>query len=295
MSDIKKFSGYSKEFVQMIIDAHKGHECLSKYKEWIEGQLSSVEASLILAKQIEYILKKPIKKMKILVFGCGFGGSSVALALNGGIVYGVDIDEKCIAITQRRAKEYNVSDGITLSCYKDTKKLEFPDNMFDIVTCEAVLEHIERDRSVYIKEIWRVLKKRGSLHISSTPNILYPYDFHTTNLFLIPWIPSSLAKRYAVFRKRCLPADNLELMGRRGTSYWFILNSLKGENYRVIGNSRKCNLVSYLLSQKRLTNIRKRLVFPLLWIFNYFVAVPFKIPIGAFLPNLTFIAIQKDS
>lgn len=291
---MKEISSYSKEFIRLVIDAHKGHESLPIYKEWIKGQLTSVNSTLEgFVQQIEYINGSSLHNMKILVFGCGLGGSSVAFALRGAEVYGVDISENCIKIARKRAQEHNVSDKIHLFYYENTKRLNFPDNMFDVVTCEAVLEHIANDRMTYIREMWRVLKKEGVLFIANTPNLLYPYDTHTTKLFFVPWMSAKLAKRYAIFRKRCLPSDDLELMGRRGTTYWFILGSLKGKSYKVVTSSQKCNLISYLITRKRLTNKKKKLFFPLLYMFNYLIAVPCGIPLGAFLSNLTFIGIRK--
>jgi 2-polyprenyl-3-methyl-5-hydroxy-6-metoxy-1,4-benzoquinol methylase len=290
----EEFAGYSEEFNRLVTDAHKGHEGLAIYSEWITGQLTSVSSYLgNMVQQLEYMIDEPIKKKKVLVFGCGFGGSSVALALKGAEVYGVDISRNCIAIAKRRAVEHGVSESVHLQYYRDTKRLDFPDNEFDIVTCEAVLEHITGDRSVYIQEMWRSLKQDGVLYISNTPNSLYPYDGHTTRLLFVPWMSAKWAKRYAVFRGRCLESDDLELMGRRGMTYWSIVHALRGKGYYLIANSLSKNLVSYMLARKRLGNIKKKMSFPVLLMLNFVVALPLQIPVGALLPRLTFIGIRK--
>ncbi|OGF65036.1 MAG: hypothetical protein A2Y62_16525 [Candidatus Fischerbacteria bacterium RBG_13_37_8] len=268
---------------------------MSQYKAWIDGQIHAVESSLTSSvQQLEYIYEKPLKGTSVLVFGSGFGGSSVALALKGAKIYGVDIAQNSIKIAQKRAIEHNLAEDIAFICLEDTTNLHFPDSYFDIVTCDAVLEHIVGDRTCYLKEMWRVLKKKGILYISNTPNILYPYDSHVTNLFLLPWMSAKTAKKYALLRKKCLPSDNLELMGRRGMTFWSIMRALKKENYMLISTSRQCNLITYMLERKRINTKKKKILFPLLFVLNYVIALPLNIPVSALLPDLTFIALQKN-
>jgi len=73
--------------------------------------------------------------------------------------YPVDID----------ASRYNLRDVI------DIQKINYADNMFDVIICSHVLEHVPDDHSA-IKELFRVLKKNG------TAFILVPifYDLYRT-------------------------------------------------------------------------------------------------------------------
>ncbi len=71
--------------------------------------------------------------------------------------------------------------------------LPFADESFDVVLANAVLEHIPQPRGAYIRELWRVLRRGGHLIINETPNKYLPFDFHTTKLPLINWLPSRIA------------------------------------------------------------------------------------------------------
>jgi SAM-dependent methyltransferase len=71
----------------------------------------------------------------------------------------------------------------------DGCNLDFPDNYFDIVFCNAVVEHVgSRDlQKQFIREIVRV----GKRAFITTPNYWFPVDFHT----LIPfahWLPEKV-------------------------------------------------------------------------------------------------------
>ncbi|MCX7957129.1 MAG: methyltransferase domain-containing protein [Endomicrobia bacterium] len=80
--------------------------------------------------------------------------------------------------------------------YGDGKNLPFPDNYFDIVFSNAVLEHIgsREDQKKFIREVVRVSKK----FFVTTPNYWFPVDSHT----LIPfahWLPTRL--KSFIYRK----------------------------------------------------------------------------------------------
>jgi len=77
------------------------------------------------------------------------------------------------------------------------------------------------------------LKKEGVLVIIGTPNLIYPFDFHTTKLFLIPWMSSKTTYKYALFRGKCKEGENLDYAGRKGTTFWHIKKWLKNENYEM--------------------------------------------------------------
>jgi len=65
--------------------------------------------------------------------------------------------------------------------FGDARKLEFPDNYFDIVFSNAVVEHVGKleNQKKFIEEITRVSRKA----FVATPNYYFPIDSHT----LIPF------------------------------------------------------------------------------------------------------------
>lgn len=100
------------------------------------------------------------KNKKILDVGCNYGEITKALARDNQVV-GVDTDEEALKIAKKTIKKGKFIKASAVD-------LPFPDRIFDVVTCLAVIEHIHDDQKA-IHEMSRVLKKRGEL-ILATPN-----------------------------------------------------------------------------------------------------------------------------
>jgi SAM-dependent methyltransferase len=258
-----------------------------------EDQIFSVEVSLdSLIPWLEYYY--PIRDKRILVFGTGLGGTTVACALNigNGLVYGVDISEDAIQKTLLRAEAYGVKEKVRLKFMNDTYPLEYEDDYFDAVFVTDVIEHIVKDRRKYIREAFRVLKKNGLFFITGTPNILYAKDRHTTGLYFVPWMSKDMAYRYSIFRKRWKADGNLDYAGRRGSSYWHIKSWLKGYNYSVL-NLQKNFTSGYLKNNNRLNTLKRRMFFLPYRILERLLSSFIKTPITALLPYINHLFIIK--
>lgn len=99
---------------------------------------------------------------KVLDLGCG-NGKLAELFQEKPIKYvGCDNSEELLKIARQKYpdREFVLTDGI---------KMPFADNEFDRIFCLAVLHHIPGGelREKFLREIFRVLKKGGSLVISS--------------------------------------------------------------------------------------------------------------------------------
>ena len=258
-----------------------------------DDQLFSVEGSLdSLIPWLEYYF--PIRNKRILVFGTGLGGTTVACALNigDGIVYGVDISEDAIEKTYLRAEAYEVQDKVNLKFMADTYPLDYDSNYFDAVFITDVIEHIVDNRSKYIKEAFRVLRKDGLFFITGTPNLLYAKDRHTTGLYFVPWMSKKAAYRYSLFRKRWTKGKNLDYAGRKGTTYWHIKEWLKGNKYEIL--NLKFNFTSnYLKNNNRLNTFKRRIFFLPYSFAERILSAIFKIPITAFMPYINHLFIIK--
>ncbi|MBI2031227.1 MAG: class I SAM-dependent methyltransferase [Candidatus Levybacteria bacterium] len=107
-------------------------------------------------------------KGNILDAGCGDGGLAKEIAARFSTVklYGVDISREGCRLAKKYCVETKVADL--------NKKIPYPNNYFDFIVSQEVLEHI-LDTDRYFEEFNRVLKKGGRVVIT-TPNLLAWYQ-----------------------------------------------------------------------------------------------------------------------
>ena len=119
---------------------------------------------------------------RVLDFGCGSGGSAIALAMVYPEIrfFGTDIDPKEIAVARERAKLYNVADRCEFEHVEAGRRLPFPDESFDFCLCSSVLEYVTEAhaRKFCVQEMFRLVAPGGLLFFS-VPNRLYPFEVHT--------------------------------------------------------------------------------------------------------------------
>ncbi len=101
----------------------------------------------------------------VLDFGCGSGGSAIALAMVEPNVrcIGTDIDAGEIAVARDRAKLYHVADRCEFRHVNPGESLPFPDGSFDFSLCSSVLEYaVEEDvRRFCVREMARLVRPGG--------------------------------------------------------------------------------------------------------------------------------------
>lgn len=96
---------------------------------------------------------------KILDVGCGSGIPAIELAhLSNAQIIGIDIDEEALNKFNEKIKKLNLSDRVkTINC--SLLKLDFPNENFDIIWAEGVIQFIGFERA--LKEWSRLLKNNG--------------------------------------------------------------------------------------------------------------------------------------
>ncbi|HRJ30977.1 MAG TPA: methyltransferase domain-containing protein [Cyclobacteriaceae bacterium] len=122
---------------------------------------------------------------RVLDFGCG----SLTLSLMAAQMYpeaeyyGVDIDEKILAIASRKMAAANKH---VLIQHYDGTKLPYPDNYFDRVMSSLVFHHLTlRQKYAVLEDIYRILKPGGEVHIADfgqPSNVLQRIGFYTVQL-----------------------------------------------------------------------------------------------------------------
>jgi len=181
---------------------------------------------------------------KILDFGSGSGAFSVNLSKFGADqIIGAEVDEKLIDIAKAVIKDFEITNVQyhKIKFIDGDYKLPFKKGEFDIVWPHSVMEHVHPlQRDFVLKELWRVLKNDGILIIDGTPNRWWLKETHTSNLYLLNYLPLKLAAFFArKFSDRVPENQSIETLlerGFRGASYWQIKralpNSFCQNNYR---------------------------------------------------------------
>lgn len=110
---------------------------------------------------IDYFSKELFSGARILDLGCGPGTDAVKLAKKGLKVYGFDLSEELLKIASKQLPEGIFTQGDML------ERFPYEDDFFDGVFAKASLLHIPRTKiEEVLKEILRVLKRNGVLHIT---------------------------------------------------------------------------------------------------------------------------------
>lgn len=124
---------------------------------------------------LQYIgWRAPLKQLRMLVVGSGWGGMiSAALSL-GVSVSGLDIDKEAIEIAKLRCLKNGLGEPAIVEA--PAESMPYEDGTFDLVYCFTVLEHVQNVEES-IREISRVLKKGGYGYIHA-PNYCIPWEGH---------------------------------------------------------------------------------------------------------------------
>lgn len=225
---------YSDEFLARVEALHASGCSLPDYSRWIDDHMGG-RVVAFRERLLPHILAfTDLSDLDVLDFGCGTGSSTVVLAeaSAGGRITGVDIDAVSLQVATLRFTHHGLDDRIATRVITPIEKvgdLDLPSEQFDFALLNGVLEHVVpfRNRSAVLLEVWRTLRPGGMLFISETPNLVWPYDRHTTGLPLIPWLPGTWAHRISVALGRHNEEGDLESRGRRGMTFWGIVRPLR--------------------------------------------------------------------
>ncbi len=295
---------YSHDFLQRIVDLHRGKESWPNYSNYLRDHLGGPESRLVwfetqLCPEIEYRCGA-LKDKRILDFGCGTGSTTAALAMRSAHVCAFDTDHESIDICRQRIEEHRLGGNVEFHCTPDVMQIDARIGTFDLILLSGVLEHIPLSktglRGRTLRALLRMLRTGGYLFIHDTPNRLWPIDFHSTQLWWIPWMTpgSRRAYRRAVGKGRHSPAPTisagplgLEEVGAWGTTYWEITTSLRGEQFICLnvldGHDRR---IHYSRDRRW-----KQAIFEFAL---YYPAVKLlRAPITAFAPFITNLVIQR--
>lgn len=166
---------------------------------------------------------------RVLDYGASYGLSACAMVAAGAAsVVGVEPEAARVARGREIIAALGLADRISLHHVEDTRQLDCPGEAFDTVLANAVFEHIPQPRRGHVREVWRVLAPGGVLIVNETPNKYLPWDFHTTNLPLVNWLPKPLARRVALGTGRFRADHDWDHSGWRGLGYFELVRAIPG-------------------------------------------------------------------
>lgn len=135
----------------------------------------------------------------ILDVGSGAGGFVVGCRRLGYQAFGVEPDKIGAGgrLTSIQIASRQVTENVFASAVGEA--LPFPDDCFDLVTLNQVVEHVP-DQIAVLREAGRVLRQGGALYVVC-PNYLRFYESHY-KIFWLPLMPKFLANIYLKIRGR---------------------------------------------------------------------------------------------
>jgi SAM-dependent methyltransferase len=174
-------------------------------------------------------LRPHVAGKRVLDYGASYGLSACAM-VEFGAASVVGVEPELARVTRGREiiAALGLSDRISLHHVEDTRHLDMPNEAFDTVLANAVFEHIPRPRRDHVREVWRVLAAGGVLIVNETPNKYLPWDFHTTNLPVVNWLPKPLARLVAVRTGRFRADQDWDHSGWRGLGYFELVRGIPG-------------------------------------------------------------------
>lgn len=117
-------------------------------------------------------MKPDFKEKRVLEVGCGTGRMCAYVAKKEACVVGIDFSINALRIAKKIFRNEGHSRPIEL-CLADANVLPFRSDVFDVIICCEVLEHLQHHGKL-LWEISRVTKPRGTVYIS-TPNSVSLY------------------------------------------------------------------------------------------------------------------------
>ena len=131
---------------------------------------------------------------RVLDIGCGIGTYVRRFRQYSDEVYGIEVEADRVAEASLELPNIQLAYG---------EALPYPDDFFDLVFSNEVIEHVDDDRQT-ISEAVRVTKPGGTI-VTFAPNRLYPFETHGAylggryrfgNIPLVNWLPDPLRDRF---------------------------------------------------------------------------------------------------
>lgn len=262
---------------KMDLDFSKTNAYMAE--KWLKGSLDMVKKGHLIADMVARHVD--IQKKRVLDIGSGDGGVSVAFAQRGAKTVGLDYNPERCKLGRLRAKDYDVKISFFTG---NAQNMSFIEGSFDIVICNAVIEHVTNPKRL-ASEISRILKPKGLLFLDtpSRYSILQLVSDTHYNLFGISIMPKWLAEFYTVhirkrynkydveslksfrFLKKTFKKNNIVFL--EDANITFLLDQISGKRAPLIGGVRQKTIA--LFNKLHLSWLLKVIVTS--WLYKNFI------------------------
>lgn len=169
---------------------------------------------------------KPLKGLRILDIGCGYGALSYILTKEGAKCTGTETDMNSISFAKKFTSTITNKNKPRFLHVKE-EILPFKDNSFDLVILFDVIEHVKKP-FITLKESQRVLKKNGILYVEFTPYYsLVGHHLYDYAKWPIHILPNNMIKKYVLSKKQMIFFSNKDAW-----EHFRSLNKLKISNFQ---------------------------------------------------------------
>ena len=160
---------------QLNIDKEEINKFNDLASRWWDEDGDFKPLHAIIPLRLDYICRQlPLNGLKIADIRGGGGILSESMAKKGGLVTGIDMAEKAIAVAKLHQIESQTSVDYKLMTAEELVKNE--KGSFDIITCLEMLEHVP-DPSNVIQSCADLLKPGGSVYFSTINKNLKSFLF----------------------------------------------------------------------------------------------------------------------
>lgn len=139
--------------------------------------------------------RRSLDGLRVLDWGCGRGRFVMTLLRKGVDCYGVDIDPSVIDNSRDYFTSQEQNSAFRLRVVREDFRTDFPDEFFDVVVSDNVLEHVA-DLGAALAEIFRVTKHDGwGFHLFPARFTLREGHLHMP---FVHWLPKNGWRRNAI-------------------------------------------------------------------------------------------------
>jgi SAM-dependent methyltransferase len=152
----------SNDVIKANIQVHSKLVKKGEYQKSPHFKLENVARVKSILEKLISRLPSKITKKKMIDFGCGTGFVIKLIHQHFNEVHGIDI-------TKEMMKHVDTSPGNIFLHESLAEKTSFSDNTFDFATAYSFMDHL-LDYKVFLKEVYRTLKKGGIFYCGLNPN-----------------------------------------------------------------------------------------------------------------------------